>query len=182
MANKVKFGLKNVYYAIVTETPNSITYGTPVALKGGVNLTLSRAGDTEDFYADDINYFSTSANMGYEGDLEIALITDQFRTDVLGDVADSNGVIVESANAIPKNFALGFEVQGDDKARRTWLYYCSCSRPNIDASTKENTITPKTDTLTIKAMPRPTDEKIKAVCTDGGSGTTYADFFNAVYE
>ena len=41
--NKVKFGLSHVYYALLTYGENdAITFGTPVAIKGGVNLTLDR--------------------------------------------------------------------------------------------------------------------------------------------
>jgi hypothetical protein len=42
MANKVKFGFKNCYYATITEgAGGAITYGTPVALKGAVSMSLS---------------------------------------------------------------------------------------------------------------------------------------------
>ena len=56
--NKVQYGLKNVYYATVTVGTNSVTYGTPVAWPGAVSLSLSAEGDTNDFYADNIKYFS----------------------------------------------------------------------------------------------------------------------------
>ena len=42
--NKVQYGLKNVYYATVTVGTNSVTYGTPVAWPGAVNLSLSAEG------------------------------------------------------------------------------------------------------------------------------------------
>lgn len=183
MANKVKFGLKNVYYSVVTESGNTITYGTPVAIAGGVNLSLSTSGDVTDFYADDIDYFTQYANQGYEGDLELALLSDGFKKDVLGEVEDNNGALIEKADATIKKFALGFEVQGDDKPRRTWMYYCTASRPNVEAQTKEASITPKTDTLTIKVAPRPTDEKVKVVMTKSATNeTAFNGFFTAVYE
>ena len=58
MANKVQYGLKNVYYATVTVGTNTVTYGSPVAWPGAVSLSLSAEGDTNDFYADNIKYFT----------------------------------------------------------------------------------------------------------------------------
>ena len=93
--NKVKFGLKNCHYAKATLDPdtNAVTFGTPVAIPGAVNLSLDPEGDTEPFYADDMVYYTTVANNGYSGDLEIALIPESFRKDILKETEDANGVL-----------------------------------------------------------------------------------------
>ena len=44
MANKVKYGLKNVHYAVITENNGETTYDTPKPIPGAVNLTLSPRG------------------------------------------------------------------------------------------------------------------------------------------
>ena len=95
--NKVKFGLKNCHYAKATLDPdtNAVTFGTPVAIPGAVNLSLDPEGDTEPFYADDMVYYTTVANNGYSGDLEIALIPESFRKDILKETEDANGVLVD---------------------------------------------------------------------------------------
>ena len=36
-------------------------------------------GDSSPFYADNIVYFTSISNTGYEGDLEMALFPDQFK-------------------------------------------------------------------------------------------------------
>ena len=97
--NKVKFGLRNVVYAKMTynEEENIYTYATPVSIPGAVNLSLSPSGDSNDFYADDIIYFADSNNNGYEGDLEIAIIPDSFKKDILGETEDANKVLFENA-------------------------------------------------------------------------------------
>ena len=76
MANKVKYGLSNAYYAVLNEAQG--TFGTPVALPGAVNLSLDQDGETNKFRADNIDFYTSISNNGYSGDLEIALIPDSF--------------------------------------------------------------------------------------------------------
>ena len=104
MANKVKFGLSEVHIAKITYGENgAITYGTPFALPGAVNLTLDPEGESADFFADNTKYFSEYANQGYSGSLEIALINDEFRTQILGESSDANGKGIYLKNEIVPN-------------------------------------------------------------------------------
>ena len=184
MANKVKFGLSNCVIAPITAVgESSYTYGSPIAVPGAVNLSLSPAGDTNDFYADNLIYFSSTANQGYEGDLEIAMIPDAIRTAILGETTDSNGALVESATDTNTNFAFGFQIEGDQKGRRFWYYNCSLTRPANNGATTEASITPQTDTLTMKAMPRLTDKKVRVMLEKSDENTAvYNSFFSSVYE
>lgn len=180
--NKVKYGLSNVYVAPFTIVDGAYVYDTPVAVPGAVNLTLSASGDTNDFYADNVIYFSSTANQGYEGDLELAMITDYIRTNILGETTDNNGALIENANALPNGFAFGFQIEGDKKNRRFWYYNCTLTRPANNGATTESSITPQTDTLSIKAMPRITDKLVRAMIELSDTNTTaYNGFFSAVY-
>ncbi len=145
--NKVKFGLKNVYYAVYANG----AYGTPKALNGAVNLTLDAEGDISKFFADNTTYFQRAANNGYSGSLEAALITDEFRQDVLGEVLTDDGVLEEHQDASPKAFALGFQIDGDANNTKFWLMNVAATRPSTEASTIEDSIEVKTDTLNINA-------------------------------
>lgn len=150
--NKIKYGIKNVYYAVATIAANgSATYDTPVALPGAVSISLDPQGDTSPFYADNIVYYTSIANNGYEGDLELAKIPDSFLLDVLGYVEDKNDVMFEDAGAEVVHFALIFQFEGDKHAKRHVLYNCTAARPSVSGSTKEETIEPQTETLTITA-------------------------------
>ena len=178
--NKVKFGLKNVHYAPLTLTGGVPSYDTPIPIPGAVSMSLSVNGEPENFYADDGVYYVINNNMGYEGDLEIALIPESFRTGPLGEALDGNNVLVERSDTQLAPFALLFEFDGDQKHIRHVLYNCTASRPSIEGNTKEETLEVKTETLTIKAAPLP-DGKVKAKTGDSTDSTVYEGWYGSVY-
>jgi len=175
--NKVAFGLSNAHYAVITEEDGVVTYGTPVRFPGMVSLTLEPKGEQSDFFADNLVYYTTNANMGYDGTLEVALLTEEFRKDVLGETVGADGVFVEGANANPKKIALMFEFDGDQKATRHVLPYVSVSRPGHSAATKTESVEPGTGELTFVASPRPGDYVIKL----STGSTTTDEIYNAWY-
>ena len=176
---KVKYGLKNVHYAKITEGENgAITYGTPVHWPGAVSMSLDAEGELTPFRADNMNYWVASSNNGYSGELETALIPDSFRKDILGEVEDTNGVLVEYADAKPSSFALMFQVENDVDATRFCYYNCTATRPSSEANTTEETIEPQTDTISFTASPTP-DSLVKA--TADASDSPYATWFETVY-
>lgn len=187
-ANKVKFGLKEVHIAKITYGTDgngnpTITYGTPFAMPGAVNLSLDPAGESADFYADNTKYFNAFSNQGYTGSLEMALVNNQFKADILGQVVDSNGAFVESADDTISDFALGFTIDGDKANKRHWLYCVQAQRPNIGSQTIETTKTPVTETLNITASARITDGAVRISMEKTDDNTAaYNGFFSAVYE
>jgi len=182
MANKVKYGLSECAYAIATEgTGGTLTYGTPVKLPGAVSLTLDAEGDTNPFYADNILYFQSTANNGYSGTLELALIPDSFLTDVLGEIADTNSVLVEKSGTPVVEFALLFQFEGDANKTRHCMYRCTASRASVNGATTEASIEPQTETLNITCMPRISDKVVKSKVTDT-QATQYDAWYTQVYE
>lgn len=179
--NKIKYNLKNVYYAELKEESGEITWGKPVAIPGAVSLSLDAEGDTNTFYADGVAYYVSVTNNGYSGDLEMALVPDSFRTDILGDTKDTNNVLIENADAIVKAFALLFQFDGDIKGIRHVMYNCKATRPTVESETKEDTIEPKTETLSLTSSPL-ADGRVKAKTTDDTSDETYNNWFEKVYE
>lgn len=184
--NKVKYGLKNVFYAKanIDELTNTATYETPKPWKGAVNLSQEQQGETTKFRADNIDYWVGTSNNGYSGDFESALIPEDFKRDILGDIEDSNGVLVEDAGAKTVHFALMFQFEGDVKATRHVLYNCTATRPTISGATTEETIEPQTETVTITgvAIHNAALDKdlVKARCPEDND--QYATFFDSVYQ
>lgn len=184
--NKVKYGLKNVYYAIATidASTNTATYGNPVQWLGAVNLSMDAQGDETKFRADNIDYWIGTANNGYSGTFESALIPDDFKESVLGFIKDGNNVLIEDANAPTVHFALTFQFEGDDKATRHVLYNVTCARPSIVGATTEQTIEPQTETVNFTAIPihnaTLNADIVKASCSETQS-TQYAAWNTTIY-
>ena len=182
--NKVKYNIKNVHVAKQTETVaaegTTYEYAPPKNIPGAVSISLDAEGEISTFYADGIAYFVASANNGYSGDLEMAIIPSWFRVEILNETLDNNKVLVENANNSTNPFALLFEFDGDVKAIRRCLYNCTCTRPSIESETKEETVEPGTETLSITNSPR-TDGLVKAQTGPDTAENTYADWYKNVY-
>ena len=185
MANKIKYGLKNVHYAVATiSTSGTATYGTVKALPGAVSLSMEPQGENTPFYADNIAYWIGVSNTGYEGDLELARVPDSFKIDVLNYYESANGLLVEDANAAVKHFALMFQFEGDEKATRHVLYNCTATRPTASGQTQGESIEPQTETISIKATTIyfSTIEKdvVKSETYDTTSTSVYNSWFSSV--
>ena len=177
MASKVHFNLKNVHYAVL----NNGTYGTPVAIPGAVTLTADPTGDSSIFWADGIQYYVSQGNTGYEGTLEMALIPDDFRTDVLGETLDTNNIMIENADVPTVNFALGFQIDGDAESTYFWYYNCTASRPTNEANTTEESKEVQTETLNWTCAPDANDV-VRAKTTDTTASATISGWFTTVYQ
>ncbi|PXV93783.1 phi13 family phage major tail protein [Lachnotalea glycerini] len=181
MGNKVKFNLCNAHYAPIKSGENGeSTFGTPAALPGAVSISLDPNGEPESFYADGIEYYIINNNMGYDGDLELAMIPESFRTDILKEETDANKVLVENCNSETGSFSLLFEFDGDVKKIRHVLYNCSASRPKIESKTNEESKEVQTETLTIKARPLASGY-VKAKTGDSTTQAVYDKWYEAVY-
>ena len=179
--NKVKYNLKNAHYAMLTvDEEGTVSYASPVALPGAVSISLDANGEPENFYADGVAYYVINNNMGYDGDLELAMIPEDFRVSALNETLDDKKVLIENANTELNPFALLFEFDGDVKHIRHVLYNCSASRPGIEGKTNEENREVQTETLSIKATPLASGV-VKAKTGDSTDAAVYADWYKAVY-
>lgn len=181
---KVNYGLKNAYFATITEAEDgAFTYGTPIRLPGSVELTLEPRGDMIEFYADDMLYFSAPNNQGYDGTFTLANIPTAFATECLGEVIDeTDQVVTEVQGAKPKGFALLFEFDNDIKATRHVLYNCKASRPTVSSSTSTDSVEPGTSELSFVASARPSDRQVKTKTTQSTPAAIYDAWYEKVYE
>lgn len=192
--NKIKFGLQDVHYAIVTETETDgvikSTYTKPKAWPGAVSASFDPEGEDSPFYADNTVYAMTSSNSGYSAELEVARIPEEIDTDVLGQTKTTDGVVIETNTDQKKYIALMFSIEGDVKQRRMLFYRCFLTRPNIEAKTKEDGVEAATDNVSLTVTPRPDlttingEEKhmIKAYTSESIDADLYKNWYEKVYE
>lgn len=187
-ANKVHFGLKNVHYAVITYTSGVPTWGTPKAVPGAVSLDLSRESSSTDFYADDVKYYHIASNNGFTGSLEMADFPVDMREDLWGQTLTSTGkLLVEDADAQAAEFALMFEIDGDQSPERYCFFRCTASAPGVTGATKADSTEVQTQSCDLTVLPvlDPTDPsaingKVYYRTTADTPSATYTDFYNAV--
>lgn len=153
--NKVKFGLEKVAFAVATidAENNTATYGTPIMCPGARSISLDPQGELSKWYADNIAYYVTNNNNGYEGDLEVARFTDEIKAAIWSIATAANGIKYEDADTEAVHFALLFEFKGDKQKVRHAFYNCVATRPAIASATTEDTKEPTTESSTITASP-----------------------------
>lgn len=184
--NKIKYGLSDCYYAVATiGSDGTATYGSPKPIPGAVNLSLEPQGENTPFYADNIVYYVTSTNQGYQGDFEMAVVPESFKKDILGYIADGKDILFENAEAEAVHFALIFRFQGDLRATKHVLYNCTVTRPTQAGATKTDTVEPQTETLTITATTVKNTvlgkNVVKAETVADSNAGVYSDWEVAVY-
>ena len=178
---KVKFGFKCAYYSKLTvDEEGNPTYATPVKLKGAVSTSLAPTGNEVEFYAEDGLYYSDSANNGYNGTLELALIQEDFLKDILGEVEDSNKVLQENVTTSASPFALLCEFTTDDGAKKFCFYNCTASRPDLASKTTGESKEVQTETLNLKVRPN-ADGLVKTSTKPDTKAEIIKNWYKSVY-
>lgn len=154
MSNKVTFGLKNVHYSLATVDSEGIwSFDAPLRLIGAQEITTEAIGGSSQVYADDKVIATLVSNAGTTVTLKFTEIDDNFKKDIFGFKTDSNGNLVEVINGEIKTFALGYEIQGDVKARRIWYFLCTATPAGDASKSKTDSIEANSVSLTITARP-----------------------------
>lgn len=188
-ANKVHFGLKNVHYALITYSSSGVpSWGAVKAVPGAVSLSLAKEGSDTDFYADDVKYYHIAGNNGYSGTLEMADFPATMRQDLWNQSISTTGkLLIEDVDAQPAEFALLFEIDGDQSPERYCFYRCLAARPDVASATKADSTEVQTQSCDLSVMPviDPTSASVingkvyYRTTADTPSGT-YTSFYSTV--
>jgi phi13 family phage major tail protein len=169
--NKVLFGFSDLYIGIMTEdAQGEITMGSPYHQKGAVGYSPEENTDSEDFYADNIPYYTSYSTGVYEGDLEVAKFDDQFKLNFLGYRQLADGGLAQIKGAQKPKIYMAFEIQGDVQARRCIFYGGSLGAINRSYKTIEDNKVPDTETLSTKFIGDNATGITKVTYNPGDSG------------
>lgn len=150
MANKVEFGISNLYVGTYTvATDGTVTMGSPYHQAGAVSFSPDENSDKTDFYADNVIYWSGYSGGTFEGDLEVAKFDDTFKKNFLGYIEKGDGGLAVVKNAVKPNVWIAFQVEGDAESRRCIMYNCSLGGITREYATIEESKEPATETIAV---------------------------------
>lgn len=153
MANKVEFGISNLYVGTYTEgAGGTVTLGTPLAIPGAVSFAPEESSEKSDFFADNGIYFSRYSGGSFEGDLEVALFPAEFKKQFLGYVELDNGGLATVKNAVKPQAYLMFQVEGDQESGRAIFYNVSFGAITREYNTIEESKEPNTETIPVTVV------------------------------
>lgn len=178
MANKVEFGISELHVGTYTvDDQGTVTLGTPYHQAGAVSFSPEENSDRSDFYADNIVYWAGYSGGSIEGDLEVAMFDDAFKTQFLGYVTLTNGGLANVKNATKPNVYIAFQVEGDAESRRVILYNCTLGAITREYATIEDSKEPATETLSVTCVGDNATGVTMAVLKPGDTG--YSTLFTA---
>ena len=150
MANKVEFGISNLYVGTYSVgTTGTVTMGTPYHQTGAISFSPEEQNEQTKFYADNVIYYSGYTGGSFEGDLEVAKFDDAFKTQFLGYITKSDGGLALVKNATRPSVYVAFQIEGDSESRRCIMYNCTLGGITREFSTVEESIAPATETIAV---------------------------------
>lgn len=150
MANKVEFGISNLYVGTYSiNTSGNVVMGTPYHQAGAVSFSPEEQSEKNDFYADNVIYWSGYSGGSFEGDLEVAKFDDTFKTQFLGYIQKADGGLGIVKNATKPNVYIAFQVEGDAESRRVIMYNCTMGGIEREYSTIEDSKEPVTEKISV---------------------------------
>lgn len=176
--NKAQWGICQVHIA----RKYSDGYGVPHHMIGGESLTLSNSDNTGNVIsADNGELYNGNGAANKTADLQMSRYDEWFKTEILGLIEEQGG-LTESDGA-NHEFALMWEVDGDQGGDRYCWFSCSSTTPTMTFATTnaDGTITEASETATVTAKRVEMADgtrRLSHVKHKGAVG--YANFFSKV--
>lgn len=163
MANAIQYGLSNVR---ISKMLADGSYGPIREYDLPVNLSLERQSNLQDFYAGNRKVASIETDQGFSGSLEGMYFPDWFLTEILNQVVDDDGAILQGGGEKSSYYAMGFQFEGDESGTRVWACKCKSTPPKGSHQTTDEGVNADHETVDVSATSR--------TFTDGNNTWKYA--------
>lgn len=185
MAKKILIGLDRFYYALLnSDTTASVSYQTPVALKGALTVAYNPNSEVATLFADDGPYDTAETIGEIELEVGIADINQEDYAAIMGHTV-AGGVMNELATDQPVDVAFGFRAKRSNGGYSYfWFLKGKFSKPSMDHETKGDAIAWQTPTMNGKFAAREYDGRYKSSTRDDATDYTAAvgtAWFTSVY-
>lgn len=176
-------GLDNLVYCPMTDEKTE-SYGAVKPVPGAQEADVNPDVQVKDIFADDgamvksIRRFRKA-----QVTLKIDDIEPEVLVDWLGCSIDDKGVVVHSANDVPKTVAIGFRSMKDNgEYRNVWLYKGIFQLPQDTSKTLGDNVDEQSKTIVGTFMQRTTDTKWKATLDSDSTASGAADVIAKWFE
>ena len=150
--NKVEFGISNLHIGTFTASAAGVvTLGIPYHLPGAKTLSLDPEGNSNDFFADNVKYWSGFSDNGFSGSMEVARFTTEFKTQFAGYMALADGGLAYIKGSNKPSVYLIFQAEGDVESRRVILYNVAFGGIKREFATIEDKKNPATESVDLTA-------------------------------
>ena len=176
-------GLKDLFYAVCTETDGVETYAEPKRMAEAMSADLSVKTADATLYADDT--LSESVTEFASGTLKLGIkdLTPEVLADVLGQMVDQNKVVWAGDGDEPPFLAIGFRAaKTGGRFRYIWLLKCKFELPGEKYETKGESIKFNTPDIEADFTARKKDGLWKADFVGTETDTAAATWFTKVPE
>lgn len=176
-------GLKDLYYALCTETEGVESYEAPKKMAKAMEADLSVETATAELYADDA--LDESATEFSKGTLKLNIkeLEPEVTAELLGQEVDQNKVVWAGKNDEPPYVAVGFRAKKTGgKYRYIWLLKSKFKLPNENFKTKGAAIEFSTPEIEADFTARKSDGRWKADFVGTEKDTAATTWFTEVPE
>ena len=176
-------GLKDLFYAVCTETDGAEEYGTPKRMAEAMTADLSVKTADGSLYADDT--LSESVTEFASGTLKLGIkdLIPEVLAELLGQMVDKNKVVWAGKEDEPPFVAVGFRAKKTGgKYRYVWLLKCKFKVPSEKYETKGESIKFNTPDVEADFTTRKKDGRWKADFVGTEKDTAATTWFTEVPE
>lgn len=181
MSRGVRIGLRDVYYAVLTqdEVGTGVAYDSPERIIGAITANINPNSSTETLFADD-GPMEVATTLGdIELELVVADIPLPVQATLLGHTYDaSDGTLVKKSEDVPPWVALGFRaLKSNGNYRYVWLLKGKFNVPEESHETRGDSIDFQTPTINGSFTRRDYDDEYQRVGDEDETNFSGVDWF-----